>query len=75
MTREERLKNIIDSVAYGQEQEPFFSAVDLTNYIMTIYDDIEGCNGCSHEPDKSDMFPMICGECSRFYADNFEEDK
>jgi chromosome segregation ATPase len=34
---------------------------------------LNACTGCAHEPKRGDPYPTPCGECSRWWSDNFEE--
>lgn len=29
------------------------------------------CNICPNRPEEGESYPMICGECKRFYADQY----
>lgn len=43
-----------------------------------LFDSVEKdttCNGCKHKPPKDEVFPLECGECSRWYSDKYEEMK
>ena len=33
------------------------------------------CDGCKHEPELGEPYPIVCGECSRWYPDMYEESK
>jgi hypothetical protein len=44
--------------------------------IKRIYDDFEkqkSCEGCVHHISANGNIPLSCCECSRFYADRFED--
>lgn len=45
--------------------------------LKRIYDDFENksCDGCVHHLSANGNFPLSCCECSRFYADNYEDAK
>ncbi len=49
----------------------------IEKHIDKIYDDFENkktCDGCAHKPGANENYPEECGVCSRFYADEFEEE-
>lgn len=43
--------------------------------LKQIYDDFENksCDGCVHHLSANGNIPLSCMDCSRFYADGFEE--
>jgi len=74
MTREEAL----------EFRAKWSSSAETIALINQIYDDFEKdltmavskktCNGCINEPGANENYPEECGVCSRFYADEFEEE-
>jgi len=61
---------------FGHDRE------EINKHIDKIYDNFEQelqvatsdktCNGCIHKPKKGENYRLECGECSRFYADNYK---
>ncbi len=71
MTRDEAKEFSLKKMICRQSQIPFLRLIDK------IYDDFKNksCDGCIHHLSANGNFPLSCGECSRFYADNYEEMK
>ena len=64
-------------------QDQFGITYSLENLINKIYDDFEHdlqiassdktCDGCINKPLPKENYPEVCGTCSRWYSDNYEE--
>lgn len=54
-----------------------FSKQDVFRLVDKIYEDFEtkSCEGCIHHLSANGNIPLSCMDCSRFYADGFEEMK
>lgn len=42
---------------------------------ITKYEALTSCDGCDNKPEDGGNYPMICGQCKRFYGDLFNYDK
>ncbi len=61
------------------ELQPEVEELDDTMKLVIdkIYDSFKNrvCENCEFYPQKNEPYPEVCGCCSRFYTDNFEENK
>ena len=55
--------NSIDKIFDDFEQELQIASSDKT------------CDGCVNKPLPNENYPEVCGTCSRWYSDNYEEIK
>jgi hypothetical protein len=48
-------------------------AYSLIDYIFKngFEDQNKLCDGCCNKPEEGKNYPMICGDCKRFYSDQY----
>ncbi len=73
MTKDE-IDFIISTIAGSPKEVSTDSFIELNKLLHdTLYPKI--CSNCELHPQENEPYPEVCGCCSRFYADGFEEKK
>ena len=51
----------------------FKNKFDLAEQNIQIASSDKTCDGCVNKPLPNENYPEVCGTCSRWYSDNYEE--
>ena len=78
MTREAAQKTIKEifegeSLTDGVIVAPALAS-ELVDQVFDDFETYRSCDGCKHQPEKGNHYPMVCTACSRFYADGWRAD-
>lgn len=77
MNRNEAIKKMFElsevSISSDNARYVIDKMFDYFEQELQIASSDKTCDGCINKPLQKENYPEVCGTCSRWYSDNYEE--